>query len=239
MEGMTAADHLFKRRLVRRLMIYSDGSLYTRGAESEFRQHFQLKQNGRIADTVHLRTPGWEQRSSDLLHAHNPEAVYIIGHAERILEVLRHLHQAGFDGIRCTTSTFFVNNVIRQAGELAEGVVFPLSSYDIATGSKELQTFAEMYQERHGHKPDIFAAHGYDAMKVTIRTLNNAESFYPSGLRNAMAFKLDNLTGATGALAFDDYGDVRRYPVMHIYHKGEVISWSAYRDGILASLPKL
>jgi branched-chain amino acid transport system substrate-binding protein len=231
-EGMTAADHLMKRSK-RRLMIYTDDSLYTRGIESEFRQHYQLKQTGRIMDTVHLRSPEWRARSTDLLYAHNPQAVYIIGHAERILEVLGHLDKVGYDGVRCTTSTFFVTDVISQAGKLANEVIFPLTSYDGITNINEEQekqrSFSEQYEEVYGHKPDIFAAHGFDAMRIAIRAFNNADSFYPSGIKKALAFNLEDLTGATGALSFDDHGDIKHYPVMHIYAYDQVMTWEEYK----------
>jgi branched-chain amino acid transport system substrate-binding protein len=238
-EGMTAADHLM-RRSKRRLMIYTDGSLYTRGIESEFRQHYQLKLPGRIMDTVHLRSPEWRSRSADLLHAHNPQAVFIIGHAERILEVLEHLDRTGFDGVRCTTSTFFVRDVISRAGKLADEVIFPLTAYDCITNAEEekdkQRSFSEQYEAVYGNKPDIFAAHGFDAMRVAIRAFNKAESFYPSGIKKALAFNLNDLSGATGALSFDDHGDVRHYPVMYIYAFDQVMTWEEYKKRIIGGI---
>jgi branched-chain amino acid transport system substrate-binding protein len=227
-EGMTAANHLMGRSK-RRLMIYTDGSTYTRGIESEFRQHYQLKLPGRIMDTVHLRSPEWHKHSTDMLHAHNPQAVFIIGHAERILEVLKHLDRVGYDGVRCTTSTFFVRDVISRAGKLADEVIFPLTAYNCITNQEQQRSFSEQYEEVYGHKPDVFAAHGFDAMRVAIRALNNAESFYPSGIKKALAFNLNDLSGATGALSFDDHGDVRHYPVMYIYAYDQVMTWEDYK----------
>jgi len=223
-EGRTAARHLYENLGVRRLLVYSDDSALTREVEARFRKHFQLTLQGTIGTTVHLGVEHWRKLSVDALHIHQPDAVYIVGHADRILDVLRHLEGQSFDGVKCTTSTVYVGDVLQRAGVAAEGVTFPLPVYDVASSAEPMQSFVERYRESFGGSPDIFAAHGYDAMQVAIHALATARSLYTPDITKSLHFNLHDFAGVTGAIAFDEHGDVRRYPVMHCVSAGEVVS---------------
>lgn len=228
-EGRTAARHLYDDRGVKTVLIFTDGSMYTRGVESEFRQHFQLNLQGKILATVRLDDPHWKRTSTDVLHGFDPDAVYVIGYADRILEALSHIKQTGYDGIRCTTSTFYVSDVLGRAGAVAEEVLFPLSAFDAASLEEPVAGFVEAYSSRFGTEPDIFAAHGYDAMRVAIRAVATADPLYTPEIRKVMSFRMDGLAGVTGTIAFDDHGGVKRYPVMHVVYGGRVMKYSDYK----------
>jgi len=223
-EGRTAARHLYENLGARRLIVYSDDSALTREVETRFRQHFQLTLQGTIATTIHLGVGHWRKLSVDALHIHQPDAVYVVGHAEEILDVLRHLQDQGFRGVKSTTSTVFVGDVLERAGRAAEGVTFPLPAYDLESDTEPMQTFVERYRGLYGRSPDIFAAHGYDTMQVAIHALATATSMYTPDIAKSLHFNLRDFSGVTGAIAFDEHGDVPRYPVMHCVSGGEVRS---------------
>jgi len=229
-EGQTAANHLYNQRGVRSVLIFTDDSLYTRGMESKFRQHFQLKLQGTVYETIHLASSDWRTHATDMVHAYDPDAVYIIGYAQKIFDVLEHLQGTGFDGIRCTTSTIYVSDLIRRSSELADGVVFPLLTYDLDAERNPTKAFVDRYQQRFGLQPDIYAAHGYDAMQVALKAFETASNLYTSELRKAMSFGVADMPGVTGTLSFNDSHEVRRYPVMHCVSKGQVMSWARYRE---------
>lgn len=226
LEGMTAARQLVEEMGLSSLVLYTDGSLYTRGVESAFRQHYQLRLGGRIAGSIHLGDDDWQERSADIHHAHHPQAVYIIGYAEHIVEVLEHLSRLRFKGVRCTTSTIDVGEVLERAGDLVEGVVFPLPAFDVGSVAEPVQGFVREYRERFGRQPDIYAAHGYDGMRVAIRALATSSALYTPELQKAIRFELSDLLGVTGVISFNDHGEVARYPVMHCIMDGRVVPLS-------------
>ena len=221
LEGQTAARYLIEGRGVRRLILYTDGAQFTRSMEAEFRQYYQLALRGRILATVHLNEPGWEQRSVDMLAAHRPQGVYVVGYGERIVEVLEHLHAKGFEGVRSTASTLFLGELLQQHAELVEDVVFPLVVYE--DGRDTSGSFVERFQASYDRDPDVFAAHGYDAMRLVLHALRAGRVPSPQELARTLRFGLDDLRGATGFLAFDDHGDVKHYPVMHRVADGWVV----------------
>jgi ABC-type branched-subunit amino acid transport system substrate-binding protein len=93
-----------------------------------------------------------------------------------------------------------------------------------------LHGFVDRFRRRFGEPPDIYAAHGYDAMRVAIRTMVHAKAQQPRVLRQYMTIGLQDFTGVTGAVAFDERGDVRRYPVMHQIWNQRVVRSSWLRE---------
>ena len=226
-EGSTAARHLFSQRSVRKVVVVTDDSVFTRGIETKFRQHFEFNFGGEIVATIHTSVEFWKSQLSDALHAHDPRAVYVVGHGETTLKVLEQLHDIHFGGVRCTTSSLYLTHVISRGGAAAEGAVFPLIAFDIASENDPVHGFVDRFRSHFGEPPDIYAAHGYDAMRVAIRTMVHARAHRPRVLRQYMTIGLRDFTGVTGAVAFDERGDVRRYPVMHQIWNQRVVrsSW--------------
>lgn len=222
-EGFTAARFLRKEADVRSVIIYTDGSLFTRGIEAEFRQHFELILGGKIPVTVHVGDEGWERHSIDSIHAFNPDAVYVVGHASNIVAALQHLQEIGFSGLRCTTSSVYLADVLGTAGGALEGVVFPISPMDLESIRDPLLDFVRRFRAAYGHEPDIYAAHGFDAMRVAIRTMLEARGLRPADLHRFISFELGAFEGVTGSISFDEHGDAARYPVMHVVWQGQVV----------------
>jgi branched-chain amino acid transport system substrate-binding protein len=228
-EGRTAARYLAQERRVRRLAVYTDGSPLTRGVEAEFRQHFELLYGGVITDTIHLGDDRWQHRSADAYHANHPQAVYIVGHADSIERVLRHLDARDLPPIRCTTSALYVGDVVRRCGALADGVVFPLPPFDTSSIGAPVQNFVEAYFEAFGEPPDIYAAHGYDAMRLALRCLCSANAVRAAQVRRYFDVQLGEYPGVTGVISFNDRA-ASRYPVMHCVWNGHVMSCARLRE---------
>jgi branched-chain amino acid transport system substrate-binding protein len=247
-EGFTAARFLRKEADVRSVLVYTDGSLFTRGIEAEFRQHFGLILGGKIPVTVHVGDEGWERHSIDSIHAFNPDAVYIVGHADNIVATLRHLREIGFAGLRCTTSSVYLADVMGTADGALDGVVFPIAPMDLESIRDPLFDFVRRFRAAYGHDPDIYAAHGFDAMRVAIRAMLEARGLRPADLHRFISLELGAFEGVTGSISFDEHGDAARYPVMHIVWEGHVVPVDRLRslrlevlqdalDGILEPSP--
>ncbi len=238
-EGRKAARHLYDKMAVRSVVVFTDRSTWTRGIETEFRQNFELNLQGKIVKTIDLNSEKWRLRSSDALVVYEPDAVYVVGHAEKILEVMSHLKRAGYGGVRMTTSTFYLADVLSIAGDAAEGVLFPLPPYDADALTEPVNEFATHYREEFGMAPDIYAAHGFDAMSVAIHALRSTDVLYTSEIRKAMSYGMGEYIGVTGPISFDGHGDVNRYPVMHSVYQGRVLTWKKIHDLKLEEMKKM
>jgi len=59
---------------------------------------------------------------------------------------------------------------------------------------------------------------------VSLKALVDARSVDVSELRRFMRIGLQEFDGVTGTIAFDERGDVRRYPTIHTIWNGHVVS---------------
>ena len=123
LEGHTAANFLHERLAKHEVMLFTGDTEYTRGIKPEFLKQYQEALSGTVVADLALVEEGWQQRAAEILDRVGVDAVYAIGYAEEILEVVQFLSERGFEGRILTTSAFYSGQVIREAGEAAEGVL--------------------------------------------------------------------------------------------------------------------
>jgi len=230
LEGTTAGKFLHDRMKRETLLLYVGDNEYTRGIEPEFRHQYEENLGGRVVARVELSDDQWVEASSAALRSEQPSAAYIIAYADQTLEALRHLRQQRFQGTILTTSAFDSSRVIQDAGEAAEGIIFPLPPFDRTSEKEPVMGFVERYLDTYQRAPDILAAHGYDAMRLAIEVIKIAQPPEVSEIKKALHFGVSEFLGVTGPILFDDYGDVKHYPKMYIVVDGQVVSYQRYME---------
>jgi len=221
-EGFTVARFLRNDADVRTVVVVTDGSMSTRSIEAEFRQHFTLLLGGRIPATIRVGDDAWRRAVGDALHAHDPDGVYVVGEAERTLEVLDLIRRTGYRGVRCTTSHLYVANVLGRGGPGLEGVVFPIAPVDAEAVRDPLQDFARRFTAAHGREPDVYAAQGYDAMRIAIRALLASRGPDADDVRRVLDLEIGPFGGVMGTIDFSGPLEAGRRPVMHTVFNGHV-----------------
>ncbi len=210
------------------MILYAGNGEYVGGIEPEFRKQFEEALGGEVVARVALGDSDWREQSAAALRATAVGAVYIVGYAPETLGVLVHLDEAGFKGRVATTSAFYSSRIIREAGPLAEGILFPLPPFDRTSEKEPVLSFVNHYMDTYQRAPDVFAAHGYDAMKFAIEVMKIANPPQTQEIRRSMQFGVTDFMGVTGPIIFDDYGDVKHYPKMFIVKEGQVLSYQRY-----------
>jgi branched-chain amino acid transport system substrate-binding protein len=228
LEGRRAGRFLYDDQDKTTVLIYAQDSAQARGIEPPFRLVFEQAMGGEVVGRVALDEEDWEETSADLLAAHRPESVYIIGYGDATIEVLRHLREKGFDGPICATSAFYTGQIVEENPELVEGVFFPQPAFDIQSESQLTQDFVNRYQQKYEDEPDIYAAHAFDAMRVAVFVANEAERFNAIEIRKVLAYGVKEFPGVTGIIQFNDYGDVHHNPIMFIVKDGHVLNYERY-----------
>ncbi len=243
LEGHTAARFMFDRLGQPRTVVYSGAGDYAAGIEPEFMNQYVEALGGEVVSRVDLADPDWRSASDAVVPGSGVGAVYVIGYAPEILEVITYLRESGYKGRFVTTSAFFNDQIILEAGEAAEGILFPLPPFDRTSDKEPVLGFVNRYMDALGKAPDVFAAHGYDAMWLTIQVMTIADPPDTNQIRRAFHFGMNELMGVTGPILFDDYGDVKHYPKMFIVNEGQVQSYQRYitneRERILREVREL
>jgi branched-chain amino acid transport system substrate-binding protein len=230
LEGHTAANFLFERLGKHDVLLFTGDTEYTRGIKPEFLKQYQEALGGTVVEDVALTEEGWEEVATEVLAREGVEAVYAIGYAEEILSVVKFLSAQGFEGRIVTTSAFYIGQVIREAGEAAEGILFPLPPFDRTSEKEPVLGFVNRYMDTYERAPDVFAAHGFDVMGLAIQVMSLANPPETLEILKALNFGVAEFMGVTGPILFDDHGDVKHYPMMFIVKGGQVLSYQRYLD---------
>jgi len=230
LEGFTAGNFLYERVRKHRVLLFTGDTEYTRGIKPEFLKQYEEASGGTVVDTIALAEDGWRERAAIVLDRTGVDAVYVIGYAEEILDVVLFLHERRFAGRIVTTAAFYSGQVIREAGEAAEGILFPLPPFDRTSEKEPVLGFVNRYMDTYERAPDVFAAHGYDAMGLAVRIMNVAKPPKTMEILKALSYGVSEFMGVTGPILFDEHGDVKHYPKMFIVKDGQVVSYKRYLD---------
>lgn len=228
LEGSRAGQFLYDTLKAKTVLLFTGDTEYSRGIEPEFRRQYETSLGGKVVGKVSVQDDGWGKTAAGLLRKEKPEAVYIIGYTNDIVKVLRQLHDDGFGGRIVTTSAFYSGKAIQDAGSLAEGVFFPLPPFDRTSDDELVKNFVKRYMDTYQRAPDIFAAHGYDAMRLVIRVMTLAKPPETPEIVKTLHFGISEFKGVTGPILFDDYGDVKHYPKIFIVDHGRVVSYERF-----------
>ncbi len=230
LEGHTAGKFIVDRLGASNVLLLLGDSEYVRGIEPEFRNQYEGNMGGGVGATVDLESAEWRNELRAALREDEYQAVYIIGYSTEIVEAIRELRSVDFGGRIVTTSAFFTSEGIKSAGDDAEGVLFPLPPFDRTSDKEPVVSFVNRYMDTYQRAPDVFAAHGYDAMRVAILVFAIADPPDTSEINKALHFGVTDFMGVTGPILFDDYGDVKHYPKMFIFKDGQVQTYRRYLD---------
>ncbi len=228
LEGSRAGQFLYDKLRAKTTLVFVGDTEYTRGIEPEFQQKYVENLGGKIVGRVSILDSDWQDTARAALKKESPQAVYIIGYAGDIATVIRFLKSEGYEGRMVTTSAFYSGKVIQDLGEMANGVFFPLPPFDRMSEDELVQAFVKRYMDTYQRAPDVFAAHGYDAMRIVIAVMKIAKPPETVEIEKALHFGISEFKGVTGPILFDDYGEVKHYPKMFIVSDGNVVSYDRY-----------
>lgn len=225
LEGVKAADFLAVTRGVRTVLVLQEDNDYTRGLLPVFVGEF-TSHGGRITGSIRLDESSWHAQVREAVDRHAPDGVYVCGYGEAILAGVRLLRSLGYRGTICTTSAFSAASLLARAASLAEGVFFPLAGVDVTSQREPVRSFVRDYLATYNLMPDIYAAHGYDAALAALAALKGPAE--PTGREVARRLHaLSGLAGVTGAIAFDDDGDIVHTLGDYWIHNGKIEDYDA------------
>ena len=228
LEGRRAGRFLAEDQDLDSVLIFTEDSEQARGIEPPFRHIFEQAMQGKVVGRIELGSEGWKHDAADALAAHNPESAYIIAYADKTLDAVSFLREKSFQGVICLTSAFYSGQVVQDNPTLLDNAYFPQPAFDIMDERPLVQDFVKAFRAKTNSDPDIYAAHGFDAMRIALATVRMTDIFETSEIKKTLQFKLEEFPGVTGIIQFNDYGDVHRNPIMFIVHDGQVRNYERY-----------
>jgi len=156
----------------------------------------------------------------------NPDGVYIAAYVNDMAELLTVIHDSHLNPVLLGSGSV-THELVRLAGKAAENVIYPQPNFDLESREKGVRNFVDAYREKYHEDPDIYAAHGYDALKLTALAIESGGGSHPNHLRIGYA-SIKEYDGAAGRTAFDENGDVVRYPRMFIIRDGHPVPYEDF-----------
>jgi branched-chain amino acid transport system substrate-binding protein len=102
----------------------------------------------------------------------------------------------------------FAPELIERAGDAAEGMVVINMHWDPQSADPHVRNFVERVKAKAGRDPEVYAALGYDCLRVVADAIGRGGSS-SDGIRTALS-KTTALPGLTGPTTFDGNGDVQK-----------------------------
>ncbi len=197
-----------------RVVVITEVQSYAKGIHGVFQPAFE-GYGGEVLEVIEV-PPGTSDLGGlmDRVMTLKPEAVYLAGFEQGIGSMIQELRRLDYQGKILTTSAFALPSAIARVGQDAAGVILTQSVFELDSDHAHVQKFVKSYEEKYGESPDIYAAHGYDAMKVVAAALTGRPALpgeVIKGLRDVKDFP-----GVTGSIQFDERGDVRKFPRLYV-----------------------
>jgi branched-chain amino acid transport system substrate-binding protein len=155
-----------------------------------------------------------------------PDGIYIVAYVHDTAELLVALDAAEVKTVTMATASV-TQELVRAAGPSAENLVYPQGEFDVDSREPAVASFVEAYRAKYGADPDIYAAHGYDALKLIAEAIRIGESQHPDNVRMGLR-GIKGYEGAAGRTVFDENGDVVRYPSIFIIRDGRPVAYDQF-----------
>jgi len=215
--GIFAAQELG----IDKMVILAAESPYARGIQDVFQTEYE-RSGGEVIEVIEYPSGGTDfsglvQRALQL----NPVGIYVADYAQNVSKIIGELRKQRFDGKILTTSAYASPEIIAEAGGDAEGVL--LTQTAVPEDDPALQSFVQAYREKYDERPNIWAAHGYDAVNVVVQALTDGGTSASDAWKGMRG--IHNFHGASGVVQFDEKGDVGKFPRTYVIESGELVDY--------------
>ena len=157
-----------------------------------------------------------------------PDAVYLAAFAQATSAMIKELQKQKFEG-RILTTSAFTASAIAEVGDAARDVVLTQIFFELDSEHAHVQKFVEGYEQRFSETPELYAAYGYDSLQVLAAAVEGRPAL-PSEVHKGLRDSIKEFPGVTGAIQFDEKGDVQKFP--RVYIIGEDLGLYDYNERI-------
>lgn len=207
-------EHIYNQKGLKRVAVLRANNRYGRVGVMEFRDAAH-----RVGTPIVLEVR-YNDGETDFdvqlerIENSNPDAVVLWGNALEMGLILNRMRELGMD-YPVFVSDRGVNPLfIETAGENANGII-TTCQYNPQADNPRLKAFQKNYKERFGIEPDVFAAHAYDGMNITIDAIRT-KGLNKTLIRDYLT-DLKEYDGITGEIIFDaTWNDVGRIHMAEI-----------------------
>lgn len=207
LEGKAMADYLYNDENVRKVAILHINNDYGTGLKEVFNQ--RLKElGGQITDIESYNQDDTDFRTQLIkIIASKPQRIYLPGYYKEMALLLKQSKEIKNKIPFRSVVTFEEPELLKLAGKEADGVIYSSPFYNPGDKKENVVNFVTAFKKKYNREPGIFAAHGYDAMKIVALAISKAENYSGSKIKDQL-YRIKEYPGVSGLTSFDNNGDV-------------------------------
>lgn len=206
-DGQAMAAYAIKEMRKKTSAIFYINNDFGIGLKNSFKEQFE-KMGGKIVLEISFERGEDDYRSQiTKIKDTHPDVVFLVGQAE-MAEILREMKEMGLKLPIVSFSMFEDPDILKVAGDAAEGVVYTYRVFDPNGKNPAIKHFVEGYEKKYSTQPDIFAGLSYDATRILALALKKG-NFEVERVKEAI-YGIKDFPGVVGKTSFDKNGDVKK-----------------------------
>ena len=206
--GARMAEFSRKHKFERLMILYSKDD-YGRGLADAFEEKVEelgCSVQDRCGYDVSSNPKNYRREFRTWKEDYAFDAVFIAGSMPDAAGFIVMLRQMGINVPIFGEASLDTPRLWEIGGDAAEGTIVA-SYFNPGDPDPVVRRFAENFEKRYAVLPDVWAAQGYDALKVLAFAMEQGRSAAPSKVADALR-GIGNWKGVTGDHAFNRRGDV-------------------------------
>lgn len=205
-EGAVAAEIAMQKLQLKKLAVLHGNNEYGIGLKEVFAS--TISKLGGSVVIVETYNEGDSDFRAQLtkIKKNSPDGIYLAGYAKEFAKILIQAKELDVKVQFMSCGTFHEPEILKIAGNAAEGVVFVQPFFDENSNDPVVQKFVKNYEVKFKSKAGVYAAHAYDAASIIFSTIKE-KGMIIDDIRNAL-LNLINYQGATGSTSIMPGGDV-------------------------------
>jgi len=170
------------------------------------------------------KTDDYRTILSKIKQLNNLDIVFIPGYLEEIVKLLRQAEEFGIKHQFITISTAYDNKLFELGGNSVDGLLMSAPFFEISSTRPEIINFKESLKKRYSREPNVWAAYGYDVLKIALLGYENSLK-YRTEMKDEL-LKIKNYPGVTGITSFLPNGSVEKMLKIMVARQGKFIEYN-------------
>ena len=211
-EARRLADTMFSQLFIRKFVPIAIKNEYGYGISNEILRIARNTESMNIPEVIRYSPDATYEDFLEIARKvkdMQPEAVLLASYPEDAAQILRALAEVKVDCFRFSTSSAALAGTIQSIGEPAVGLIYAKPQFNPKATDEATREFVSEFVSMVGKEPDVYAAHGYDALQIAAHAFS--KSSRPDDILRRLQ-QVKGYKGIAGDLTFDKFGDVVKFP---------------------------
>jgi len=211
-QGKVAAQFALKELKAKTsAVLYDVGNDYSKGLAEFFRDNFS-KGGTVVAFESYQKDDVDFSALITKIAVKKPDVIFLPDYYNKVALIAKQLREKGVKSTLIGGDGWDSPELIKIAGKSIVGGYFT-NHYSPDRKDPISEAFLKKYKEKHNTIPDALGVLAYDAVKIYLNALDQANSSNPDAIVKALN-SMKNFKGVTGTISFDKNGDAQKSVVI-------------------------